>query len=81
MLEWLNERLRLEQTTPAYRTLHQLHRVVHDKHLIAYYEENGQELDKALQVFIRMNDGGTPLSHSDLLLSIAIAQWTASRCP
>ena len=46
------------------------------KHLVAYYEETGQELDKALQIFIRMNDGGTPLSHSDLLLSIAVAQWT-----
>ena len=23
-----------------------------------------------------MNDGGTPLSHSDMLLSIAVAQWT-----
>lgn len=33
-------------------------------------------MDKALQIFIRMNDGGTPLSHSDLLLSIAVAQWT-----
>ena len=32
-------------------------------------------MDKALQIFIRMNDGGTPLSHSDLLLSIATAQW------
>ena len=42
---------------------------------MAYYEEKGQELDKALQIFIRMNDGGTPLSHSDLLLSIAVAQW------
>ena len=34
--------------------------------LVSYYEVEGQELDKALQIFIRMNDGGTPLSHSDL---------------
>ncbi len=76
MTHWLNERLPQEQVTDAHRTLYELYQVVHNKHLVAYYEETGQELDKALQIFIRMNDGGTPLSHSDLLLSIAVAQWT-----
>ena len=76
MTQWLNERLLQEQVTPAHETLYELYQVVHNKHLVAYYEETGQELDKALQIFIRMNDGGTPLSHSDLLLSIAVAQWT-----
>ena len=75
MTQWLNERLPQEQVTTAHETLYELYQVVHNKHLVAYYEETGQELDKALQIFIRMNDGGTPLSHSDLLLSIAIAQW------
>ena len=75
MTQWLNARLPQEQVTPAHETLYELYQVVHNKHLVAYYEENGQELDKALQIFIRMNDGGTPLSHSDLLLSIAVAQW------
>ena len=59
-----------------YETLDRLHRVVHSEHLVAFYEEKGQELDKVLQIFIRMNDGGTPLSHSDMLLSVAVAQWT-----
>lgn len=76
MTQWLNERLPQEQVTPAHETLYELYQVVHSKHLVAYYEETAQELDKALQIFIRMNDGGTPLSHSDLLLSIAVAQWT-----
>ena len=76
MTEWLNQRLPQEQVTPAHETLFELYQVIHNKHLGAYYEETGQELDKALQIFIRMNDGGTPLSHSDLLLSIAVAQWT-----
>ena len=76
MNRWLNERLLQEQVTPAFDTLFELYQVVHTKHLVAYYEETGQELDKALQIFIRMNDGGTPLSHSDLLLSIAVAQFT-----
>ena len=73
---WLNERLPQEQVTPAHETLYTLYEVVRSKHLVAYYEEKGQELDNALQIFSRMNDGGTPLSHSDLLLSIAVAQWT-----
>ncbi len=76
MTGWLNERLPQDQVTPAHVILYKLFQVVHTEHLVAYYEERSQELDKALQIFIRMNDGGTPLSHSDLLLSIAVAQWT-----
>ena len=75
MTQWLIERLPREQVTPAHETLYELYQVVHNKHLVAYYEEKGQELDKALQIFTRMNHGGTPLSHSDLLLSMAVAQW------
>ena len=76
MSEWLNERLPQDRVTRAYRVLYRLYDVTRSKHLVAFYEETNQELDKALQIFIRMNDGGTPLSHSDLLLSIAVAQWT-----
>lgn len=49
---------------------------VHNKNLISYYEERSQQLDKVLSIFIRMNSGGTVLSYSDLLLSIAVAQWS-----
>ncbi|MXX91975.1 MAG: DUF262 domain-containing protein [Chloroflexi bacterium] len=75
MTKWLNERLTQERVFEAHEKLYKLYQVVHSEPLVAYYEEKGQELDKALQIFIRMNDGGTPLSHSDLLLSIAVAQW------
>ncbi len=73
---WLNERLPQEQVTQAHEVLYELYQVVHSKEIVASYEEGSQELDKVLQIFIRMNDGGTPLSHSDLLLSTAVAQWT-----
>ena len=76
MTQWLIERLPHDEVATAHRTLFELYEVVHSKHLVAFYEEKGQELDKALQIFIRMNAGGTPLSYSDLLLSIAVAQWT-----
>lgn len=77
MLEWLND-YALERSTQlhAFRNLSRLHRVVRKDHVVAYYEETRQALDDVVQIFIRMNDGGTPLSHSDLLLSIAVAQWT-----
>ena len=75
MVQWLNQRLPQEHVDQAYETLDRLHRMVHSEHLVAFYEEKGQELDKVLQIFIRMNDGGTPLSHSDMLLSVAVAQW------
>lgn len=76
MVRWLNERLPQEDVDRAYETLDRLHRVVHTENTVAFYEEKSQELDKVLQIFIRTNSGGTFLSHSDLLLSIAVSQWT-----
>ena len=32
-------------------------------------------VERVLNIFIRLNSGGTVLSYSDLLLSIAVAQW------
>ena len=59
----------------AYAILDRLHRVVHSHNLINYYEEETQNLERVLNIFIRLNSGGTVLSYSDLLLSIAVAQW------
>lgn len=59
----------------ARSTLRDLLRVIHDKDVISYYEETNQDLERVLNIFIRMNSGGTALSYSDLLLSIAVAQW------
>jgi hypothetical protein len=59
----------------AFGTLNLLHAVVHDRPFIAFFEESSQDLDKVLNIFIRTNSGGTVLSYSDLLLSIATAQW------
>ena len=59
----------------AYATLDRLHRVVHSHNLINYYEEETQDVERVLNIFIRLNSGGTVLSYSDLLLSIAVAQW------
>ena len=75
MVEWLNQRLPQEQVNQAFSTLDKLHRVVHAEKIVAFYEERSQELEKVLQIFIRTNSGGTILSYSDLLLSVAVALW------
>lgn len=59
----------------AINTLNSFFNVIHQKGTISYYLEESKELDKVLQIFIRINSGGTKLSYSDLLLSIATAQW------
>jgi uncharacterized protein with ParB-like and HNH nuclease domain len=60
----------------ANKTLFKLQNIVHSGQIINYYLEKAKELDKVLNIFVRINSGGTPLSYSDLLLSIASAQWT-----
>lgn len=64
-----------KQSEFAINTLNEFFNVIHQKGTISYYLEEGEELDKVLQIFIRINSGGTKLSYSDLLLSIATAQW------
>lgn len=76
MLTALMERgLQGDALKSAYAILDRLHRVVHSHNLINYYEEEAQDLERVLNIFIRLNSGGTILSYSDLLLSIAVAQW------
>jgi hypothetical protein len=60
----------------AFKTVERLRRAVRDDPVIAFYEEEAQDLDKVLNIFIRVNSFGEPLSYSDLLLSIATAQWS-----
>jgi hypothetical protein len=65
----------LGNTTCAVKSLHRLQAMVHNALVISYYEEESQDIEKVLNIFIRTNSGGTVLSYSDLLLSIATAQW------
>jgi uncharacterized protein with ParB-like and HNH nuclease domain len=64
-----------EETKFASDTLSKLFQYFNQKELINFYLEKSEELDKVLHIFIRVNSGGTKLSYSDLLLSIATAQW------
>jgi hypothetical protein len=60
----------------ALEILDRLRRVVHEELVISHHEEDDQDIDRVLNIFIRVNSAGTQLSYSDLLLSIATAQWT-----
>ncbi len=55
--------------------LSSLHQAIHSNSVINFYLEEEQSLDKALNIFIRINSGGEPLSFSDLIMSIAVANW------
>jgi len=65
----------LGNTPVAVKALHRLQSMVHNSSVVSYYEEESQDIEKVLNIFIRTNSGGTVLSYSDLLLSIATAQW------
>ncbi len=58
------------------KAIRQLRRTIIEKPIINYFLEKEQSLDKALNIFIRINSGGEPLNFSDLLMSIAVANWT-----
>jgi len=56
--------------------LARLQEVIHSDRIINYFLEKEQDIDKALNIFIRINSGGEPLNFSDLLMSIAVANGT-----
>ena len=59
----------------AKATLRKLREVVFKDKLINYYQEENQDIDTVLDIFIRTNSGGEPLSFSNLLMSITTANW------
>jgi len=76
MLRWLTDKkLGDEELNLAFERLDRLYQAVHNDQTVCYYEEKNQDIDHVLNIFIRRNSGGTVLSYSDLLLSIATSQW------
>ncbi len=57
--------------------LETLNKAFHDKQLISYFEETEKDLDKVLNIFIRVNSGGVELNYSDLLMSILTASFSS----
>jgi hypothetical protein len=70
-------RLREDEKVYLYASevLFRLHRIVHIEPSINYYLEKSDNLDQVLNIFVRVNQSGKPLSYSDMLLSLASASW------
>ncbi len=61
----------------ALNLLEKLKDAFHNKQLISYFEETEKNLNKVLNIFIRVNSGGVKLSYSDLLMSILTASFSS----
>ncbi|WQY18651.1 DUF262 domain-containing protein [Helicobacter pylori] len=57
--------------------LEKLNKAFHTKQLISFFEEKEKNLNKVLNIFIRVNSGGVKLSYSDLLMSILSASFSS----
>lgn len=65
-----------ENRFDAQQNISTLYNAISDDTLIQYHEETTPKHERVLDIFIRTNDGGTPLSKSEILLSMATAKWT-----
>ncbi|WQV37957.1 DUF262 domain-containing HNH endonuclease family protein [Helicobacter pylori] len=61
----------------ALKLLEKLKDAFHNKQLISFFEEKEKNLNKVLNIFIRVNSGGVKLSYSDLLMSILTASFSS----
>lgn len=57
------------------RRLATLRKAIRTSPVLNYFEVTDQDPDNVLEIFVRVNSGGTQLSSSDLLLSMATNQW------
>ncbi len=57
--------------------LETLNKAFHTDQLISFFEEKEKNLNKVLNIFIRVNSGGEKLSYSDLLMSILTASFSS----
>ncbi len=57
--------------------LEKLNKAFHTEKLISFFEEKEKNLNKVLNIFIRVNSDGVKLSYSDLLMSILTASFSS----
>ena len=63
----------------ARKTLSRLYFAIRREEVLNYFVEESQDIGRVLDIFIRTNEGGTPLRPSDLLMSIMSASWEDAR--
>lgn len=79
LYRFLEEQEKILDKDYAYEILAQLNDIIRKDRILNYYQEDEQDLDKILDIFIRTNDGGTKLTFSDLLMSVLTTHWKESR--
>jgi uncharacterized protein with ParB-like and HNH nuclease domain len=60
-------------------TLGNLHGRICKEEYIAHFDLKNKAIDEVLDIFIRVNNGGTTLSKTELLMSTITASWVKSR--
>ena len=65
--------------TIVMKNLSLLHERIMKDGLINYFEVESESIDDVLDIFVRVNSGGTVLSKSDLLFSTMVSHWDKAR--
>lgn len=63
----------------AKKNIHDLHTRLVVEEIINYFEVQSDSIDSVLDIFVRVNSGGTVLSKSDLLFSTIVSHWDEAR--
>lgn len=82
VLETLTDENQIEKFIEQKRFIKKAFRDLHKRtvdQLINYFKVTKDDLDDILQIFIRVNSGGTILSKTDLLFSTIVATWEDGR--
>lgn len=67
-----------QKKTAIHRTMIKLYSAINESRINAY-EEQSNSFDKILNIFIRINSGGTKLGYTDFLMSLIVNQWGDGR--
>lgn len=76
--EWFND-LDREKQRSVDKLLNAIYHRFNKESVLNYYEEITDDFDRVLQIFVRTNNGGTPLGYTDLLLSMIANVWSDAR--
>ena len=69
-----------EEKIEASILLSRLNTCINDRNLLGcYIIDKNRDIDSVLDIFVKINSGGTPLSKPDLLFSTIIAKWPEAR--
>ncbi len=76
-LTYLNNK-HLNENNFACDTLQKLYMLFQSNEVLNAYEITDGDLEKVLNIFVRTNSGGKPLTKGDLLLSVITVNWSGS---